>query len=320
MNSIQPRAPRVRTSRADIARLQADAAPITRRLLETAATLPDVAREYRVGRLHVERIYHAATTPAQRLAAARRKHREGSPAHRVTLDAKSITRRLLETDATVNDIAVEYGCGNSVVCAVYSANATFRQREAARLRKMRPHASKNFIRPGSTPWNKGKKGIHLSPATEFKKGCLRGQAARRWTVVGAVTVRTDKGGQKYRFIKARHDGPPQHRWRPFAHHVWEKAHGPVPKGHRVVHLDLDSMNDELANLACLSGGEAIQWQRRVLPKMEERRQRENRKAQAKRWAIARSLKDHRREHERLQVAKKPERSRVQRLLEELGVA
>ena len=38
---------------------------------------------------------------------------------------------------------------------------------------MNPNSLKNLtyrFPKGSTPWNKGKKGIHLSPDTEFKKG------------------------------------------------------------------------------------------------------------------------------------------------------
>ena len=32
--------------------------------------------------------------------------------------------------------------------------------------------SQGRIKKGNVPWNKGIKGIHLSPETEFKKGCI----------------------------------------------------------------------------------------------------------------------------------------------------
>ena len=43
---------------------------------------------------------------------------------------------------------------------------------------------------GAKPWNAGVKGLHFSPATEFKPG-RRGE---KWLPVGTVTERTDKGG------------------------------------------------------------------------------------------------------------------------------
>ena len=34
-------------------------------------------------------------------------------------------------------------------------------------------------------------------------------------------------------------------------YVWEQAHGPIPPGHRIIHLDGDPLNCELDNLYCI---------------------------------------------------------------------
>lgn len=120
------------------------------------------------------------------------------------------------------------------------------------------------FKPGHDTWNKGLKGIHLSPQSEFKKGCLRGQAARNWRPIGTITIRHDslfrwqrtrkyKGGghrkgKPRRWIKIRDDGLSQKRWIPYAQFLWRKHNGPVPDLYIVVHRDNNQMNDAIDNL------------------------------------------------------------------------
>jgi len=108
---------------------------------------------------------------------------------------------------------------------------------------------------GGKPWNRGVKGIHLSPATEFRKG----QESNRKMPVGAVVVRQRKNRNEgaRRFIKLAEPN----KWGLYAVYLWESAHGPVPKGCVVHHRDHDSLNDTLDNLAVLTRAAHMQEHR-----------------------------------------------------------
>ena len=56
----------------------------------------------------------------------------------------------------------------------------------------------NCFKKGHIPWNKGQKGIHLSPATEFKKG----QKSYSKLPIGTIVQRTEKGKIR-NFIKIK---------------------------------------------------------------------------------------------------------------------
>lgn len=61
------------------------------------------------------------------------------------------------------------------------------------------------------------------------------------------------GGRKYIFIKVKNDkGARFKNFIPKARYIWELAFGEIPAGHQVVHLDGDTMNCSLDNLACIS--------------------------------------------------------------------
>lgn len=96
------------------------------------------------------------------------------------------------------------------------------------------------FKKGRTPWNKGMKGIHLSPATEFKKGEIIGKDHPSW-----------KGG--IQFIKNDcvhvNVGANQRVRRPKK--VYEEAFGEIPKGWVLYHLDKVRTNDDLDNLIAI---------------------------------------------------------------------
>jgi hypothetical protein len=284
---------RRRTSEEDLSRFASSEADVVRRLLDTGATINAMAAEYRVSSGTVERAYHRATTPEQRAAATRRKQNDRKPAARVRREADAIVARLLNGESIAR-IRAEYGCGGVVVCEAYAARTTKRQRREAERLCRRAVGSVTGFRPGQEPWNKGLKGIHLNPATEFRPGVLRGNAARSWTAVGTVRVRTEDG-KKYRWVKLRDDGPPYGRWRPVAHVVWERTTGlVVPKFHRVIHLDLDTLNDDPANLKCMSPAEAARWQLANFPGHLKRFRKRAAAATRSRHAQARGVIEHRR--------------------------
>lgn len=99
--------------------------------------------------------------------------------------------------------------------------------------------------PGVEPWNKGKKGIHLSPQSEFKKGMI----SNHYLPVGTVRERTrQRDGKTRAYIKV---GEPS-VWKLRCVVVWEKHNGPVPKGVVIHHKDRDTLNDDIDNLEALS--------------------------------------------------------------------
>ena len=134
------------------------------------------------------------------------------------------------------------------------------------------------------------RGHRRSPATEFKRGQIRGQAARNWRPVGFVHVRVEKRRLRRRWIKVREGGPHRHRWIPLARWLWEHEHGPVPAGSFVVHRDGDTMNDDLSNLSLTTRRELPGWQETVRPNMERKRLERCRAAQVRRWRDFRRLK------------------------------
>ncbi len=99
------------------------------------------------------------------------------------------------------------------------------------------------FKKGLKPWNKDKKGIHLSPATEFKKG----RDGQRYKI-GTVRQRVDRGGHPRAWIKTAEPNT----WMPRAQLVWEEAHGPLAKGLVLHHIDRDTLNDNITNLAAIS--------------------------------------------------------------------
>lgn len=124
---------------------------------------------------------------------------------------------------------------------------------------------------GDTPWNKGVKGIHLSPDTEFR----RGRRPKNKAELGEVRIRIRKRDGKQRaWIKV---GRPN-KWRLRCYVLWEQAGGPkVPPDFFLHHCDGDTMNDTLTNLAVVSRAFHLQLHR---PEFEEKRKLAARKA---RW-------------------------------------
>lgn len=100
--------------------------------------------------------------------------------------------------------------------------------EMARRRALTPgHGSQaSRIQPGSAPWNKGIKGLRLSPGTEYRPG----NRPHTWVPVGSL--RLDGDGALNR--KIFDDGDPIKRWQPVHRLLWIATHGEIPAGHIVV--------------------------------------------------------------------------------------
>ena len=101
------------------------------------------------------------------------------------------------------------------------------------------------FKKGMEPWNKGAKGIHLSRATEWKKGC---ESSRKMPV-GSVTVRHRKREKNPRaWVKVAEPNI----WRERAKVVWEAAHGAIGRGLVIHHKDRNPMNDCIENLQAMT--------------------------------------------------------------------
>ena len=77
--------------------------------------------------------------------------------------------------------------------------------------------NKTSFKKGLIPWNKNIKGIHLSPASEFKKG----HKSIKTLIVGSITQRTRKRHDEVRnFIKIANPN----KWKELAKHLWIKKY------------------------------------------------------------------------------------------------
>lgn len=98
---------------------------------------------------------------------------------------------------------------------------------------------------GHEPWNKGMKGIHLSPDTQWKKGC----ESNRKLPLGSVTIRHRKREKNPRaWVKVSEPNV----WVPRARKVYEDAHGPLPHGLVIHHINRDPLNDDPSNLVAMT--------------------------------------------------------------------
>lgn len=122
----------------------------------------------------------------------------------------------------------------------------------------------NSFKSGHTPWNKNKKGIHLSPNTEFKPGARFDKR----DAIGTVRIRTHKG-TKRAWIKVSDPNV----WRLRAVVVWEIVNGPLPKGFLVHHEDRSTLNDSIENLKSMTRAEHLNEHRNEFKKRTARIQR-----------------------------------------------
>ena len=107
----------------------------------------------------------------------------------------------------------------------------------------------NFTK-GHAPWNKGVKGLHLNPTTEFKSGPRPETRAP----IMSTTIRLESHGTPRILLKI---GQPDY-WMYYSHYVWAKHNGgPVPDGHVLYHKDGDSLNEDYPNLELLTRAEVL---------------------------------------------------------------
>ena len=210
----------------------------------------------------------------------------------VMADAVEIVRRLRARETTVTSLTrEEYHCSHKTM--IKAIRSVISEADWAALKRARLVAAnlKTRFRKGHVPWTKGMRGLHLSPETEFHLGGIRGNAARRYRPVGAITLRRDhRRGPARRYIKVRDDGPSQYRYTPYARWVWEQAHGPVPAGRLVIHIDGDTLNDDLSNLSLADCRTNLARLESIRPGSVAKRCRNSAKARVGRRAATREIR------------------------------
>ena len=204
---------------------------------------------------------------------------------KVMADAKEIARRLRTTDVTLPQLMGEYQCAYpSLMRAIRNYISSEEWRQIKRGKLLKWGAGTRF-RKGHPSWNKLKTGMHLSPASEFKKGCVAINVQPTCT----VRIRNDKSGRQFRFIKIADNRRPGD-WIPYARYVWQQAKGPIPAGRLVVHIDGDTLNDDAGNLRLLDRAGHMRLERQRDPNMERRRILACAKAARRRKARNRKIK------------------------------
>ena len=100
---------------------------------------------------------------------------------------------------------------------------------------------------GDIPWNKDKKGIHLSPDSEFKgDGSCAGEKSKSWK--GGLQTNDRDGQMIWTGTGSRTR---------VARFNYAKVHGEIPKGFVIYHIDGDKMNDDVTNLEAISRSELM---------------------------------------------------------------
>lgn len=107
------------------------------------------------------------------------------------------------------------------------------------------------FKKGHKSWNIGKNAKdYVSPenyqkmaANHFKKGGLPPNTKHD----GAITLRHDKSGVKYYYIRIA-----KAKWVLLHQKIYQDAHGPIPKNHIIVFKDRNPLNVTLDNLECIT--------------------------------------------------------------------
>lgn len=110
------------------------------------------------------------------------------------------------------------------------------------LRRLKIRKSNNsgLFHPGHVPANKGVKGIHYSPSTEFQKGHVPANIKYD----GHISIRKNsKDKFPYKYIRIR-----KGRYELLHRVIWESVNGKIPPGGCIRFINGDTMNCNITNL------------------------------------------------------------------------
>ena len=132
------------------------------------------------------------------------------------------------------------------------------------------NVNKGMYTKDNVPWNKGKK-----YSDDFRKGWNRSTEFKneprldRRVPIGIVKVRRKKGNVKRSVALVKYSNPEWIReqekwvnkslskWVIEAREIWSAHYGAIPKGRVIWHIDTDPLNNDLANLECITRKEVM---------------------------------------------------------------
>lgn len=131
----------------------------------------------------------------------------------------------------------------------FNVSLTFGQLKGALARKNLTNGIDACYVKGNIPFNKGRKGHNQGGIeTQFKKG----SRPSNWRPIGSEKLRDDG----YLWVKVQ-DMRGNKNWAQKHVHVYEKEHGPVPKGYCVIFADGSRDNFSLDNLILVKRSELL---------------------------------------------------------------
>lgn len=140
---------------------------------------------------------------------------------------------------TDKEIAEELGCSRSVITNRKHKLGIGRSDKVREERRQRCQFKK-----GQEAWNKGLKGTHFSPGSEFKKGHKPANTKYNGCI---VTRHNRRDNLSYKYIRIK-----ENKWILLNRYNWEKRYGKIPSSHIIGFKDCDTLNCEPDNLYCLS--------------------------------------------------------------------
>ena len=127
----------------------------------------------------------------------------------------------------------------------YGLQLTLAQIRGWKKNHKTPSGYDTKFRPGEKSWITGKK---LPGRTN--SGCwTKGHRAANAVPIGEI-----RKHDKYWEIKIQ-DGHANDNWVPMHRYIYEKVHGKIPEGYKILFLDRNTDNLEPDNLVCVSAGE-----------------------------------------------------------------
>ena len=198
-------------------------------------------------------------------------------------NAAKIARQFRRGTTSLKQLQSQHHCAYTTLLRALETQMSKREYTRLCKKRMEQAGVKTQFRPGYQPWNKGRKGIHHSPATEFKKGHLPQTHKHN----GTISIRNDKCGKQVRWIKVSGIMQGRHKWISHGRYVWQQKNGPVPDGYFVVHVDGNTLNDDLVNLQIVNHREHLALQHQRDPNTLKKCRRNAAKSNRKRHSAAR---------------------------------
>ena len=102
-----------------------------------------------------------------------------------------------------------------------------------------------YFKKGSTPWNKGTKGLTKANKTSFKKGIIH----FNYKQVGEERI------DKYGYVQIKVAEP--NKWDLKHRVIYRERYGEIPNGHNIIFADGNKMNFDIDNLIAVSKAEML---------------------------------------------------------------